>query len=180
MHTHNLLAIIIVIHPIVLLLPRLVPRVPCVIHRQALPLRPAQDAHDRLSDHLRRHDGPPVLPEEGEADVPVGVHVLVTGRGREEVHGGRGRGVIFRELHAQAVPLAGVDGVGGHGEGDHPQADVFAGDFDGQTGGRGAKELFELALDPVVGVRGFDVVGEELFGGGIWFCWLRFFCLWVG
>lgn len=167
------------IDPIVLLLPRFVPSVPCVVHRQTLPLRPAQDAHDRLRDTLRRHDGPPVLPEEREADVPVGVHVLVTGRGREEVHGGRGRGVVLRELHAQAVPLSGVDGVGGHGEGDHPQADVLTGNFDGQAGGRGAEEFFEFALDPVVGVGGFDVVGEELFGGGICFYWLWFPCWWI-
>ena len=56
------LTIIIMINPIILLLPRFIPRMPCIIHRQTLPLRPTQYTHDCLGYTLCRHDGPPIFP----------------------------------------------------------------------------------------------------------------------
>jgi len=108
------------IHPIILLLPRLIPRMPRIIHRQTLPLRPAQYTHDGLRHHLRRHNRPPILSQQGKTNISIGVHMLMTWRGIEKVYRRGRRGVIVWELDAEPVLFVGVNGVFWHGEGDDP------------------------------------------------------------
>ena len=136
------LTIVIVIHPIVLLLPGFVPRVPRVVHGQTLALRSAQYAHDRLRHALRRHYRAPICAEQRQAYVAVGVHVLVAGGGREEVHRGGTRGVIGGELYPQPVRLAGVYRVRRHVEGDDPKPHVLPGYLDGEAGGGEERNSF--------------------------------------
>jgi len=68
-----------------------------IILGNLLLLRRREHRKDRQGKHRRCHVGPPIPPEEVQADVAVGVDVFVAGGGLEEVDGGGLAGVVHGE-----------------------------------------------------------------------------------
>mmetsp|Transcript_32964 Transcript_32964/g.97289 ORF Transcript_32964/g.97289 Transcript_32964/m.97289 type:complete len:284 (+) Transcript_32964:103-954(+) len=152
------------VNPIILLLAWLIHGLPGIVHGQTLLPCTTQDAHDAHSQALCRHGRSPILPQQTQTDVPIGVHMLVSWRWLHKVHAGRLRRIVRGELDPQSVLFSGVDGILGHFEGDDPHPNVFA-HRHLEIGWRRRQELLQLLLDAVIGTGRFQAGGQMLLGG---------------
>ena len=67
------------IDPIFLVLTRPILCVSGIVHGQRFGLGAAEDTQDTDGNGLCRHGGSPVLTQEGQANVPIRVHVFMDG-----------------------------------------------------------------------------------------------------
>mmetsp|Transcript_21113 Transcript_21113/g.64305 ORF Transcript_21113/g.64305 Transcript_21113/m.64305 type:complete len:209 (-) Transcript_21113:269-895(-) len=136
------------VHPPVLRLPRRRVGVLGVVVGQPLLPRAAEHAEDAQREAARSEVRAPVLAQEAEADVAVGVHVRVLRRRLQEVDRRRLGGVARGEGDPELVLLALVERVLGARERHRPHADVVA-HAHLAVGRRVVHELAQLLLDAV-------------------------------
>ena len=135
-----------------------------VVHGQVLGLGGRQYGQNRNRNRLRRHGGPPAIPQEAQAYVSVRVHVLVDGEELFQKVDRRGdRRVGGRELYPELEDFSLVDGVLGADYRHDPEPDVGA-DLDRQVVRWGFEEGLEFFLDAVIRIRRFDVGRKMLLG----------------
>ena len=140
------------VDPVLLVLSRFVPGVVRIVHGQALFLRRRKDRQNRGRNQLRRHGGPPAIPQQAQTDISVCVNVLVNGHvlfQKEDRR--RNRRIVLGKLDAQLEDFSLVNGALGAFHGHNPESNVGS-DLDRQIIRRRFEKGFEFLLDPVIGV----------------------------